>query len=384
MALDLNHTQFDEMLKQSAMDFMRRDAPKLVVEELLDTDTGFTSRIWKKITDMGWLGIVIPEDYGGTGSRLTSAGVLFESLGTGPLPGPYFSSSILCSQVLLEAGSEEQKKQMLPEVAEGRVILALALTEPEYSWEPRSVSTTAESRGAEFILNGRKLFVYDASAATHFIVAASAGGGGDLPGSMSLFLVDCRTEGLSVRRMPGFLSGRAFEVKLDAVGVPKSALLGTVNDGWRHLQTAMLRSIPVICAYKAGGCQAVFDMALEYSRTRIQFGQPIGRFQRVQDIIIEMLNHLDGARWTTYEALWKLDEGRPAEESVHLAKSVSSEGYWQICTLGHQVFSGLSYSMEHPLSFHTRTSRHLYNYLGDPSFHQRKLGKLLVPAPSDM
>jgi alkylation response protein AidB-like acyl-CoA dehydrogenase len=131
-----------------------------------------------------------------------------------------------------------------------------------------------------------------------------------------------------------------------------------------------------------GGCQAVFDLTLEYSRTRVQFGQAIGRFQRVQDIIINMVNHLDAARLTTYEALWKLDTHRPAAESVHLAKAVASEAYWEVCTLAHQVFSGVSYSVEHPISFHTRASRSLYNFLGDPAYHRQQIGKLLTAKAS--
>jgi alkylation response protein AidB-like acyl-CoA dehydrogenase len=156
-------------------------------------------------------------------------------------------------------------------------------------------------------------------------------------------------------------------------------MLGEINQGWQPLEHAIEKSIPVLCAYKVGGCQAVVDMAIEYSRTRIQFGQPIGRFQRVQDMIIEMVNHADAARWTTYEALWKLDTHRPAAESVHLAKVVSSEAYWEVCTLAHRVFSGVSYSKEHPVSFHTRASRALYHYLGDPAYHRQRLAKVLVP-----
>jgi len=110
----------------------------------------------------------------------------------------------------------------------------------------------------------------------------------------------------------------------------------------------------------------------------VQFGTPIGRFQRVQDMIIEMFNHLEAARWTTYESLWKLDTQRPAAESIHLAKAVSSEAYWQVCGLAHQVFSGVSFSIEHPLTFHTRASRYLYHYLGAPSYHRWQIAQLLT------
>jgi len=377
MSLDLNLTESEEMLRKAALDFMRRDAPKEVVQKLQDTETGITDALWKMAADMGWLGIIIPEEYGGTGNPLTSAAVLFEALGTGPLSGPYFNSAILGSLIILEAGSEEQKKNTLPAVAEGKQVLTLALTEPEYSWEPRGVQATAASKNGDFVLDGVKLFTMDAQAATHLIVAARTGKGDDAKG-ISLFLVDSKADGVSIRQVPGFLTGRSFEVKLNSVKVPASALLGAKDEGWQPLQQAFDKAIPVLCAYKVGGAQTVFEMTLEYSRVRVQFGMPIGRFQRVQDMIIEQVDQVDTARWTTYEALWKLDTQRPHTESVHLAKAVSSQAYWDVVTLAHRVFSGISYSKEHAVSFHTRASRSLYNYLGEPAYHRQKLGQLIL------
>ncbi len=131
MSLDLRLTESEEMLRKTGLDFMRRDAPKEVVQALQETDTGYTEELWRKAVEMGWLGIIIPEQYGGNGNSLTSAGVLFEALGTGPLPGPYFSSGILSSLIIMEAGTEEQKQRILSAVAGGQQILTLALTEPE-------------------------------------------------------------------------------------------------------------------------------------------------------------------------------------------------------------------------------------------------------------
>lgn len=378
MSLDLSLNESEEILRTTALNFLERDIPKETLQKLLDTDTGYSDEIWKKVVGMGWLGIIIPEEYGGTGYPLTTAGVLFEALGSGPLPGPYFSSGILGSHIILAASSEEQKKEILPDVAEGKTVLTLALTEPGYSWEPGAVQTAAEKKNGDYVLNGVKLFTIDAQAATHHIVVARTGKGDKPSEGISLFLVDTKSDGLSIRRLPGYLSGQAFEVKLDSVKVPQSALLGEVDRGWPALMEGIEKSIPVLCAYKVGGCQAAFDIAVEYSRVRVQFGQPIGRFQRVQDMIIEMVTHADSARWTTYESLWKIDENQDATESVHLAKAVSSEAYWQACTLGHRALSGISYSMEHPLAYHTRVSRNLYNYLGDPSYHRRRLGEMLT------
>ena len=378
MKLDLGLTESEEMLKKTALDFMRREAPKEVIQALQESDTGYTEELWQKAVEMGWPGIIIPEKYRGTGNSLTSAGVLFEALGTGPLPGPCFSSWILGSLIILEAGTEEQKQHILPAVAEGEQILALALTEPEYGWEPGAVQTTATSKNGNFVLDGLKLFTLDAQAATRFIVVARTGRGADPAKGVSLFLVDAKSGGVSLRWLPGFFDMRNFEVKLDSVKVPRSALLGDKDEGWQALKRAIHKSIPVLCAYKVGACQAVLEMSLEYSRTRVQFGMAIGRFQRVQDMIIEMVDHLEAARWTTYEALWKLDTERPAAESVHLAKAVSSQAYWDVCTLAHRVFSGISYSKEHPVSFHTRASRYLYNFLGDPAYHRWQIAQLLT------
>jgi alkylation response protein AidB-like acyl-CoA dehydrogenase len=378
MALDLELTEIEEILKNTALSFMKRDVPKNLVQALLDSDTGYNEVIWKKAVEMGWLGIIIPEKYGGSESSLTSAGVLFEVLGSGPLPGPYFSTGILGSLIISTAASEEQKESILPAVARGEQIVTMALTESDYGWDPAAVQTTAIRKNGDFVIDGLKLFTLDAGAATHFIVVARTGKGAEPDKGLSLFLVDKDTPGVSVNRVPGFLAGRSFEVKLDSVGVPESDMIGDKDEGWPVLAEAMEKSIPVLCAYKVGGCQSLIEMALEYSRDRVQFGQPIGRFQRVQDHIIDMVHHTEAARWSTYEALWKLDQQIPATESVHLAKVLSSHGYWEVVTLAHQVLSGISYSMEHPASFHTRTSRSLYNFLGEPAYHRQQLARLLT------
>jgi alkylation response protein AidB-like acyl-CoA dehydrogenase len=190
-------------------------------------------------------------------------------------------------------------------------------------------------------------------------------------------MVDAQAHGVTRRALPGFIAGAA-EVTFDSVEVSESALLGgSSGAGWSALQRALLRAIPVLCAYQVGGCQAVFDMSVEYSRTRRQFGTPIGRFQRVQDHIINLVNQLDAARWTTYEALWKLDSGRPAAASVHMAKAVASEAYLKACDSGHEVHAGIGVVREYGLTLHTKMSRTLYHFLGDPTYHKRKLGDAL-------
>ena len=375
--MDLSLTENQEMIKNSARDFIQREYPKGVLLDLDKRETSHNPELWDKITDIGWLGIVIPREYGGEGGSPTDAGVLFQELGRGPVPGPFFSSSVLGATVVLEGGTEEQKQHILPAIARGSQTLALAVTESDYGWSPELVRMTATRHQGGFILNGLKLFVHDARTATHLICAVRTGDDSGANDGVSLLLVDSRSSGVSIRDLPGFLSG-VSEVKFDSVEVPNAALLGQdTGKGWCALEGAMTKAIPILCAYKVGGCEAVFEMSVAYSQTRVQFGVPIGRFQRVQDHIINLVNHLDAARWTTYEALWKLDTGRPATGGVHLAKAVASEAYYQACNYAHEVHAGVGVMTEYGLTLHTKMSRTVYHFLGDPRYHKRRLADVL-------
>lgn len=365
------------MLKNFARDFVHQEYPKDVLLDLDDGDMGFTQELWSKIATIGWLGIVIPQEYGGEGGTLTDAAVLFHELGRGPVPGPHYSSGILGAMLVLEGGTEEQKRQLLPDIARGSHVFSLAMTESEYGWSPQLVRMEAIRKNGNFVLNGLKLFVQDALAATHLVCVVRTRDGADSSNGFSLLVVDTKSPGVEVRSLPGFLA-QSCEVKFDSVEVPESALLGEwPGDGWGTLERAIERAIPVLCSYKVGGCEAIFEMSVAYSQTRVQFGKPIGRFQRVQDHIVSLVNHLDSARWTTNEALWKLDTDRPAGGSVHLAKAVSSEAYYQACNYAHEVHAGVGVMREYGLTLHTKTSRTLYHYLGSPRYHKRQLAQVL-------
>jgi alkylation response protein AidB-like acyl-CoA dehydrogenase len=382
--MDLSLTPEQEMLKAAVGRFVQHEYPKETLLKLAASGQAAPSEPWQKLMDTGWLGIPIPEKYGGQGGTFTDAAVLFQELGRGPVPGPHLSSGVLGALSVLEGGAEEQKAEWLPRLARGERILVPAVTEGDYSWEAEAVRLVARREGDGFRLNGTKAFVFDATAATHLLCAARSedppiphlarGGEG---GSVGLLAVPATAPGVQIRRLPGFAWNLA-EVRLDNVWADESGLLGrSFAGGWEALQRAMAKTIAMLCAYQVGGCQAVYDMSVEYSRTRVQFGVPVGRFQRVQDHIINLVNHLDAARWTTYEALWKLDTGRPTADSLHLAKAVGSEAYYQACNYAHEVHAGVGSMTEYGLTLHTTASRTLYHYLGDPRYHRRKLATAL-------
>ncbi|MBI3919223.1 MAG: acyl-CoA/acyl-ACP dehydrogenase [Betaproteobacteria bacterium] len=375
MDLSLNDTQ--RLIQDSARDFVRGACARDALLKFDRDPAAMMDGLWPQMSELGWTGMAIPEAYGGTGNAMTDVAVLFEELGTGPVPGPLFSSAVLCARILLEAGSESAKKAWLPRIASGECVFALALTEAQYGWSAKSIRFKARNEGADFRLTGTKVFVHDAQYATDLLVAARVEGGA----GVSLFRVDAKARGVAIRALDGFLTGMS-EVTCDNVRVSGDDLIGWAGDAWNALERALLAAVPVLCAYQVGGCKAVFDMSVAYARERTQFGQVIGRFQRVQDHVIQIVNHLDAARWTTYEALWKLDSGADAAASIHVAKSVASESYMRACDFAHEVHAGIGVVREYGLTLHTRMSRSLYHCLGAPRLHRKRLETALGLAPA--
>ena len=366
--MDLSLTESQEMLRSAARSFVEREAPRHVIVGLQRAESSLVPDLWQKASELGWLGMLIPERHGGGESTLTDAAVLYEELGRGPLPGPFFTSGVLGALTIMEAGTDAQRSALLPGIASGETVVTVAITEPNASWGPQGVTSAPQRLDGRYRLDGTKLFVSDATSATDLVVAVRTG---NAPGDVSLLSVDADSPGVSVRRLPGFLSWQC-EVTFDGV---EARLLGeSENRGWAALERALRSAWPILCSYMVGGCQAVFDMSVTHSQVRVQFGVPIGKLQRVQDHIIRLVNHLDAARWTTAEALWKLDTGRPdATAAVHMAKAVSSEAYLEACNAAHEVHAGQGSLIEYGLAAHTQMSRTLFAYLGDPRWHKRRM-----------
>lgn len=371
MDLKLNDDQ--SMLKKVAVDFLRAEAPPYVITDWYQKKNAFIPEIFKKAAEIGWLGMMVPDDFGGGGTSCTDCAVVFEELGRGPLPGPFFTSGVLAGELILAGGSEAQKKDWLAKISNGSVIVIPAIADDQIQWGPRSIQTRATKTASGFTLNGTKRFVHDGEAASHFLCAAR-----DEKGAVVLALVDRNMPGVSVKPTFGFMIGAA-EVSFSNVAVGDDAILRSGSDGWQTIEAALLKSLPILCAYKVGACQEIFDMTNEYTRTRVVFGQPIGRFQRVQDHCVDISIHLDGARWTTYETLWKIDSGMDAKSSVHQAKAVASEAYYQTCNFSHMVFAGPGTDYKHPLMAHSVLAHSLYQYLGTPLYHKRAMLDALYP-----
>jgi alkylation response protein AidB-like acyl-CoA dehydrogenase len=371
MDFRLNETQ--EAFRKVAADFVKAEVPAHKMTVWYRDKETFQPEIYKKAADVGWLGMLIPEQFGGAEVSAMDCAVVFEELGRGPVPGPFFSSGVLGAQIIFEGGSEEQKKSWLPEICSGKLIAVPALTDKGAHFGPDAVETTLTKSGNDFIINGTKKFVFDARAATSYICAARTDNG-----QIALVLLDRSSSGVSVSEIhAGFAIGIA-EVKLEKARVPAANVI-SAGAGWQIVDKALEKALPIMCAYQVGACQEIFEFTNEYTRQRVVFGQPIGRFQRVQDHCVDLSIALDQARWATYEALWKLDSGMPAKASVHEAKAVASDGYYQACNFAHMVWAGPGTDYGHPLMAHSVLAHTLYQHLGTPAQHKRLMMDALYP-----
>ena len=364
--MDLGLDEAQQMLKNSARAFLEAECPDTYVREMEEDERGYTPELWQKMAEQGWLGLILPEQYGGVGLTFLDLSILLEEMGRAMLPGPFFSTVVMAGMTILDAGSESQKQELLPRIAEGQLILTLALTEPSARWDAVGVQTVAEARGDSYVISGTKLFVPNARVSDYIIVAARTGQGDE---DVSLFLVPRDTDGISQTMLKTIASDRQSEVMLDKVTVPSSALLGELNKGWETIRKVLQWGAVGKCAEMVGGSQQVLDMTVEYAQQRVQFGRPIGSFQAIQHHCANMATDVEGTRYITYQAAWRLSEGLPAEKDVAMTKAWVSEAYRRVCALGHQCHGAIGFTKEHNMQLYSRRAKAAELAFGDADFH---------------
>jgi alkylation response protein AidB-like acyl-CoA dehydrogenase len=367
--LDLALTPEQEMLRRAARDFVVRECPLVLVRGAIESKAGYSRSLWDKISSLGWPGLLIHEQYGGAGGSLTAAAVLFEELGRGLVPVP-LHSAMLAAAIIERCGSEEQRERLLPAIAAGDRVAAVAFTESPYGWSPEDVNATVTRPDDVARISGRKCYVPDATAADDLVVAVRAND------EIVPVLVARGQAGVTERRMPAFSMQPLSDIDLSQAEVEA---VNVLSPGWIAIEMALDIGAVMLCAYMAGACRRVYEMTMEYAAHRVQFGQPIARFQRVQDRLIDILNAADAAKWTAYDATWKLQNTMAdAPLAVSTAKAVASEAFYAACEDAHHVHAGVGSDKAYGLYLYTRASRGYYHYLGTPAHHRDRIARLLL------
>ena len=294
----------------------------------------------------------MPASCGGLELDPLSAALIFEELGRGAVPSPLLASSAMSVGLLLGCAESEQRDAALTAIADGTMILIPALRQPASSW--KGVAATGSSL-VDGLLTGVKVFVPFAAAATHFLVTVEGG------------LAIVPAEAASVRLLGGFIQA-AYEVTFSGVAV--GALLRPGAVSFDHsLSVARI----VAAAYQVGGMMEMLDMSVAHSNTRVQFGTPIGRFQRVQDHIIRLLNAMDAAKWAVYEAAWAIESGRNGVGRSYLACSTACDSAIEAANAAHEVHAAIGSDPRFGLTLYTRISRSMYELLGSPGWQRRQM-----------
>jgi len=368
--MDLDLTEPQEMLKKMARDFLTTECPKKLVREMEEDEKGYSPELWRKMADLGWMGLPFPESYGGGGGGFLDLAVLLEEMGRACLPGPFFATVVLGGFCVLESGSEEQKQEYVSRIANGELIMSLALTEESGRYDPEGIQMRASPKGDSFVLDGRKLFVPDAHVSEWIICVARTSEAPSPAEGISLFLVKNEGPGVVCKVLPSLAKDKQSEVRFQGVSVPAARVLGSLGTGWKSLEGVLRRAAVAKSIEMVGGAQQVLEMTVAYAKERVQFDRPIGGFQAVQHHCANMAIDIDVARHLAYLAAWKLDEGMPCIAEAAAAKAWTSDAYRRVASLGHQVHGAIGFTLDHDMQLYSRRAKAAEVALGDADFHR--------------
>ena len=370
--MDIDFTEEQKMLKETVADFLVSKCPKTKVRELEEDEKGYSPEMWKEMADLGWMGLVIPEEYGGMGMTFQDLNVVLEEMGKNILPGPFFCTVVEGSIPILDAGSEEQKQDYLPRIASGEIICTLALLEANANYNASEVASKAMPRNGNFVINGTKLFVEMAHIADYLICAARTNDGTSPEDGITLFIVDAKTAGLHYEQMPTIGMEKLCEVQFKDVVVPEKNILGALDKGWPIISRTLEKATISKCAESLGGMQASFDMTLAYCKDRVQYERPIGAFQAIQHMVADMFITTETSRNLIHEAIWLESEGIPCTKEVAMAKAYVNEAYKKLTERAVAIHGGIGTSRDHDIGLYYRRAKSADITFGSSDF-QREL-----------
>ncbi len=372
MDFDLSKPQ--KLLQDSARTFFARECPAERVRELMATDSAYDEALWRAIADQGYTGLIIPEQYGGLGLGLVELAVVVEEMGRACLPGA-FISTLWAAALIEKAGSEGQKAKYLEAISAGELKATVALLEASADWNPAAVQLRAERDSNGYRLSGSKEFVNDAAIADLLIVVARSDKG------LALLPVEKGSDGVTLTATPAIDATRKlFKVDFDNV-YAEGAMESGVNAA---LEYSMGVAAIALSAEMLGGMQWTLDTTVEYAKTRMQFGAPIGSYQAVQHHCADMLLYTESSRSAVYYAAWALTEKDPmARHAVSIAKAYASDAGREVGNLGIQCHGGIGFTWEHNLHLYYKRAKANEIMMGDATFHREKLAQLVIDQALD-
>ncbi|MEL7541907.1 MAG: acyl-CoA dehydrogenase family protein [Pseudomonadota bacterium] len=375
MAFILSEDQ--QMLRDTAMAFARDELPVTHLRGLRDGGAnGIDAETRTKLAELGFFGVLVPEEYDGVGLGMVAMGQIMEAQGRTIAATPLLQTAVLGASMLVLGGSEAQKAEWLPKIASGDVTVALALDEGTHH-APLNIATEADRNGQGYTLNGAKRFVSDGHHADMFIIVARTFGEAGQAHGISLFIVPKDATGLTVQALNTVDSHGAAHLHFEDVAVSEDNVIGAVDAGWEILEPALDRGRIAMAAEALGSAQAAFEMTLDYLQTRKQFGQLIGSFQSLQHRAAKMFTEIELTRSCVGAALTGIDESRnDTAELASLAKARASDLIHLVSNETVQFHGGIGMTDDHDSGLYMKRARVQEALLGGGSFHRDRYAKL--------
>ncbi len=368
--MDFALSEEQEMLKKMARDFLADKCPKTLVREMQKDEVGYSPELWQEMVGLGWMGLALPESYGGSGMGFLELAVLLEEMGRACLPGPFFPTVVLGALPILDIGTEAQKEAYLPKIAGGEAIFTLAQIEPDAGLDAASITVRATADKDAYIISGAKLFVPDAHIVDYLLCVARTGEPTKTEDNVTIFLVDAKSMGISHTLLKTIAGDKLCEVVFDQVRVPKENILGELGKGWRNVQRIMERAVVAKCCEMVGNMQQVLEMTVDYAKERMQFNRPIGSFQAIQHHCANMATDVDASWFSTYQAAWMLSEGLPSTKEVAIARGITTEASRRVLALAHQIHGAIGLTEDHDLPIYSKRAKAAELAFGDVHFYR--------------
>jgi len=352
--LDLEFDQEQALLQQTVRDLLQRHCPPEVVRSMEDDPVGYPPELWSQLGQLDLIGLLLPEEYGGSGMSLIEGVALYEELGRALAPTPHFVSAVMAGGVLAASGSAEQKDRWLPSIATGEAVLSPAWLEPENGFAPRGVEVRATAAGGGFSLSGLKRHVAFASSADRLVVLARTGDGEE---DVDLFLVDPASPGVTLRQQLSIASDTQYEVAFSEVTLAEADRIGAAGTGWDTWQSVLEPALVLLAAQAVGGARYALEITTQYAKDRQQFNKPLGAFQALAHYLADAVTALDGAEQLVHEAAWAGATGRSLSSLAPMAKLFACSTFRDITAMAQQIFGGIGFTLDFDIQLYFRRAK---------------------------
>jgi len=367
-------TEDQDSLRDVVRSFMDAKSTEEDVRALMDTESGYDTAVWAQMGgELGLQGLHIPEEFGGQGYGFVELAIVFEEMGRRLLCAPYFATVALAANAIMNAGTNDEKAALLPGIASGETIAALAFTEANGRWDADGITMVAKGSGSDWTLDGEKMFVIDGHNADLIVVAARTEGTTGEDG-ISFFTVAGDAAGLT-RTPLATMDQTRKQARLEFKGV-KATPLGAAGAGWAALSKTLDQAAVCLSNEMVGGAQFVLDMSVEYAKVRVQFGRPIGSFQAIKHKCADMLLEVESAKSAAYYSAWAAAEDNEELPVVaSLSKAYCSDAYFHSTAENIQIHGGIGFTWEHPAHLYFKRAKSSEILLGDATYHRELLAQ---------